>query len=179
MKKVNLIAVCILCIALLLTACNNKPNQNTSEVLSDKQGNEAMNNTELEFYPEHPSGAKTHKIETTAMPILAQEAPFAVKTLCEEFSADAESFYAKYVDKRFEVTGIAKKVGPDIHNKPSIEISDSVSGQTYALVIFPADDHYSKVRIGDKVVVRANYLVMSNHYGTVMKYSELVSVEKS
>lgn len=137
-----------------------------------------MNYTELEFYPEHPSGAKTHKIETTAMPILEQNAPFAVKTLCDEFAADAESFYAKYVDKRFEITGITKKVGPDIHNKPSIEISDSISGQTYALVIFPTDDHYSKVKAGDTVTVRANYLVMSNRYGTVMKYSELVSVEK-
>lgn len=137
-----------------------------------------MNNTGLEFYPEHPSGAKTHEIETAAMPILAQDAPFDVKTLCDEFVADAENFYAKYVDKRFEVTGIAKKVGADIHNKPSIEISDSISGQTYALVIFPTDDHYSKVEVGDKVVVRANYLVMSNHYGTVMKFSELVSVEK-
>lgn len=137
-----------------------------------------MNNTALKFYPEHPSGAKTLIIETTEMPILAQEVPFDVITLFDEFSADAESFYAKYVDKRFEVTGIAKKVGPDIHNKPSIEISDSVSGQTYALVIFPTDDHYSKVKVGDKVIVRANYLVMSNHYGTVMKFSELVSAGK-
>lgn len=120
---------------------------------------------------------KTHKIETTAMPSLEQDAPFAAKALCDEFYADAESFYAKYVDKRFEVTGIAKKIGPDIHNKPSIEISDSVSGQTYVLVIFPTDDHYSKVEVGDNVTVRANYLVMSNHYGVVMKFSELVSVE--
>lgn len=137
-----------------------------------------MNNEELRFYPEHPSGAKTHRIETTAMPILEQSKPFDVKALCDEFATDADSFYAKYVDKRFEVTGIAKKVGPDIHNKPSIEISDSTSGQTYALVFFPTDDHYSKVEVGDKVTVRANYLVMSNHYGTVMKFSELVSVEK-
>lgn len=137
-----------------------------------------MNNEELKFYPEHPSGTKTHQIETTAMPILEQEAPFDVKTLCDEFAADADSFYAKYVDKRFEVTGIAKKIGPDIHNKPSIEISDSVSGQTYALVIFPTDDHYSEVAEGDTVTIRANYLVMSNHYGVVMKFSELVSVEK-
>lgn len=143
-----------------------------------EEGDDVMKNTALEFYPEHPSGAKTHTIETTAMQILAQNAPFDVKTLCDEFNADAESFYTKYVDKRFAVSGVAKKVGPDIHNKPSIEISDSVNGQTYALVIFPTDDHYSKVEIGDKVVVRANYLVMSNHYGTVMKFSELVSVEK-
>lgn len=137
-----------------------------------------MDHTELKFYPEHPSGAKTHQIETTAMPILTQNAPFDVKVLCDEFAADADSFYAKYVDKRFEVTGVAKKVGPDIHNKPSIEISDRADGQTYALVIFPTDDHYSKVEPGDTVIVRANYLVMSNHYGTVMKYSELVSAEK-
>ena len=132
----------------------------------------------LEFYPKHPSDAKTFTIETTAMPLLSQAVPFAAKTLCDEFYADADSFYAKYVDKRFEVTGIAKKVGPDIHNKPSIELSDSESGQTFALVIFPTDDHYSRVKVGDRVVVRANYLVMSNHYGLVMKFSELVSVEK-
>lgn len=132
----------------------------------------------LEFYPKHPSDAKTFTIETTAMPMLSQATPFAVKTLCDEFYTDADSFYEKYVDKRFEVTGVAKKVGPDIHNKPSIELSDSESGQTFALVIFPTDDHYSKVAVGDRVVVRANYLVMSNYYGVVMKFSELVSVEK-
>lgn len=136
-----------------------------------------MNNTELQFYPKHPSEIKTHKIETTPMPILAQNAPFAVKTLYDEFMTNHQKFFDTYVDYRFEVTGIAKKIGPDIHNKPSIEISDSVNGQTYALVIFPTDDHYSKVKVGDTVVVRANYLVMSNHYGLVMKYSELVSVE--
>lgn len=132
----------------------------------------------LKFYPKHPSDSKTHQIETTEMPMLKQDKPFAVKALWDEFTANADDFFAQYVDKRFEVTGIAKKIGPDIHNKPSIEISDRVDGQTYALVIFPTKDHYSKVKSGDIVVVRANYLVMSNHYGTVMKYSELVSVEK-
>lgn len=137
-----------------------------------------MNNDALKFSPAHPSALKTHKIETSAMPLLEQTAPFDVKTLCDEFAADAESFYAKYVDKRFEVVGIAKKVGPDIHNKPSIELSDSKDGTTYALVIFPNDDHYARVSVGDKVVVRSNYLVMSNLFGTVMKFSELVSVQK-
>lgn len=137
-----------------------------------------MNTDKLEFYPKHPSNIKTHRIETKPMPILEQELPFSVKNLWDEFSADADSFYEKYVDKRFCVKGIAKKVGPDIHNKPSIEISDSVNGKTYALVIFPTDDHYSKVNVGDTVTVCANYLVMSNLFGTVMKYSQLVSVEK-
>lgn len=133
---------------------------------------------ELRFYPRHPSSVKTHKIETTAMPLLEQEEPFHVKRLYDEFTTDAIRFFARYVDKRFEVTGVAKKVGPDIHNKPSIEISDCIDGQTFALVIFPTAEHYSRVEVGDTVVVRANYLVMSNHYGTVMKYSELLSVEK-
>lgn len=137
-----------------------------------------MNNKELEFYPKHPSDIKTHKIETTPMPVLVQSAPFDAKKLCDEFNADADSFFKKYVDKRFCVTGVTKKIGPDIHNKPSIEISDSVRGETYALVIFPNDEHYSKVSIGDTVTVCANYLVMSNHYGVVMKYSELIKAEK-
>lgn len=134
---------------------------------------------ELKFYPKHPSGVKTLRIETAPMPILSQDAPFDAKTLHDEFVADADAFFAKYVDKRFEISGVAKKVGPDIHNKPSIEISDSVNGNTYALVIFPNDDHYSQVEIGDTVTVRANYLVMSNHFGTVMKYSQLLSVKKN
>ena len=133
----------------------------------------------IRFYPEHPSDEKTLLIETTPLPILAQNAPFPVKALVEEFQTDADQFFAKYMDKRFEVTGIAKKVGPDGHNKPSIEIADSVNGQTYALVIFPNEDHYTKVQAGDSVIVQANYLVMCNRYGIVMKHSQLVSVEKN
>lgn len=133
----------------------------------------------LTFYPRHPSDAKTHIIETTPMPLLSCDNPFAVKALFEEFQADADSFLKKYTDKRFEVTGIAKKVGPDVHNKPSIELSDRVDGQTYALTIFPTAEHYEKVHTGDKVTVRANYLVMSNLFGTVMKFSELIHVEKA
>lgn len=136
-----------------------------------------MNDKKLEFYPKHPSDAKTYIIETSPMPQLQQTAPFDARTLCDEYAADADGFFAKYVDKRFCISGIAKKVGPDIHNKPSIEISDSVEGRTYALTIFPTDEHYARVKVGDRVVVRANYLVMSNLFGVVAKYSELVSAE--
>lgn len=132
----------------------------------------------LEFYPEHPSDNKTYQIETTDMPLLVQENAFEVKKLYEEFWEDRDKFLTSYQDKRFEVTGIAVKVGPDVHNKPSIEIAEEIGGRTYALVIFPTSAHYSKVNVGDKVTVRANYLVMSNWFGTVMKHSELVSVEK-
>lgn len=138
-----------------------------------------MMNEPLMFYPKHPSPAKTNKIETKLMPILPQDAPFAVKTLCQAFQADLQGALNVYEDKRFEVTGVAVKVGPDVHNKPSIELSDCAGGQTYALTIFPTDAHYSKVSVGDTVTVRANYLVFSNWFGVVMKHSELVRVEKA
>lgn len=136
-------------------------------------------NEPLTFYPAHPSPSKTHQIETTPMPLLPQEAPFAVKPLCEAFREDLQGALAIYLDKRFEVTGIALKVGPDVHNKPSIELSDRLGGETYALTIFPTEEHYGKVSVGDRVTVRANYLVLSNSFGVVMKFSELVSVEKA
>lgn len=129
---------------------------------------------ELRFYPKHPSGLKTHKIETKAMPLLEQEAPFAVRDLSMEMCEDLGKALEKYQDKRFEVTGIVIKIGPDIHNKPSVELSNQVDGQCYALCIFPTDDFYREVAVGDRVTIRANYLVMSNWYGVVMKYSELV-----
>lgn len=94
-----------------------------------------MYTEKLEFYPKHPSDLKTAKIETRPMPILSQNEPFAVKTLFEEFLENNDDFFAHYVDKRFCVTGVAKKVGPDIHNKPSIELSDAVSGKTYLQVL--------------------------------------------
>lgn len=137
-----------------------------------------MKNEELTFYPEHPSGIKTHKIETSAMPALSQYAPFDVKTLCLELQNDLDSALAIYEDKRFEVTGVAIKIGPDVHNKPAIEISDKADGRCYALCIFPTSDFYEEASVGDIVTVRANYLVLSNWFGVVMKYSELVGVEK-
>lgn len=137
-----------------------------------------MNETKLEFYPKHPSAAKTHRIETGALPCLETECSLGVRALYDEFSTDRDAFYEKYTDRRFCVTGTVKKVGPDIHNKPSVELSDHADGRTYALVIFPTDGHYGRVKIGDTVTVCANYLVMSNLFGTVMKYGELVSVER-
>ena len=138
-----------------------------------------MHTPKIQFFPGHPTMEKTHHIETTPLSVLTQEKPFPVRDFCAEFEADAEGFFAKYMDKRFEVTGVAKKVGPDPHNKPSIELTDELGNKTYALVIFPSDDHYAKVSVGDTVVVRANYLVMSDKLGIVMKLSELVSVEKA
>ena len=138
---------------------------------------ESKNN--IKFYPEHPSDEETNRIETTLLPTLEQDSPFKCKTLIAEFEDNTERFLAKYVGKRFQITGVVKTMGLDAHLKPSIQISDCVDGETYALLIFLTEDQYSDVKIGDTVVVSANYLVMSNLRGVVMKLSELVSVIKN
>lgn len=137
-----------------------------------------MNTEPLTFYPEHPSNEKTRQIETTDMPLLPQQAPFAVGQLHEAFASDLNGALQVYGDKRFDVTGIALKVGPDVHNKPSIELGASLGGPCHALVIFPTDDHYRRVSVGDRVTVRGNFLVLSNWFGVVMKHSQLVDVVK-
>lgn len=135
-----------------------------------------MSQKNLEFYPFHPSDEKTHKIETELMPRLDQSQPFHVEELLDEFQDDLNASLKKYENKRFEVEGVAIYVGKDIHNKPSIQIAEKDNGKCCALTIFPNDDFYSKVNVGDKVVVRANYLVLSNWFGIVMKNSELIKV---
>lgn len=135
-------------------------------------------NQELRFYPAHPSGEQTRLIETTPMPRKEQDAPYAAKALADTFRADLNAALAEYQGTRFEVTGVAIKVGPDIHSKPSIELSDSMDGSCQVLCVFPNEAHYSQVSAGDTVVVRGNYLVMSNQFGVVLKFSELVDVKK-
>lgn len=132
----------------------------------------------LKFFPFHPSGEKMRMIETTPMPLKAQNAPYDAKALADAFRSDLDAALKEYQDTRFEVTGIAGKVGPDVHNKPSIELSDCVGGACHVLCVFPSEDHYDKVTVGDTVVVRGNYLVMSNQFGVVLKFSELVNVQK-
>ena len=133
---------------------------------------------ELKFYPEHPSDEKTAKIQSSPSPMLeGQEAPFEVKELHNQFEKDLYGSLAIYEDKRFDVTGVAIMVGRDIHNLPTVRLSDDVDGRCYAHCIFPADDVLDQVKVGDRVTIRSNYLVLSNKSGIVMKYSELLCKE--
>lgn len=134
-----------------------------------------MKNEELVFIPKHPSSWKTMQIETKDSPLLKQKEPINSLELYNLFCNDLDKALEIYEDKRFEVTGIAIKVGLDIHNKPSIEISDDVDGRCHILCVFPSDDIYDKVSVGDRVICKGNYLVMSNWYGIVMKKCEIVN----
>lgn len=129
----------------------------------------------VEFYPEHPSGEKTRRIQTSPSPMLeGQTAPFEAAALCAQFEKNLQGSLAIYEDKRFDVTGIVISVEHDIHGLPTVQLSDKVGGKCCVHCIFPDEDVLKKVCIGDRVVIRSNYLVMSNLYGVVMKYSELL-----
>ncbi len=137
-----------------------------------------MNKEELLFYPFHPTDEKTHLIETTIMPILEQDKPFSVEKIYNDLNDNLNINLKTYEDKRFEVEGYAIYVGPDVHHKPSIQLSNEKNGRCYALTIFPNTDFYNKVSLGDRVIIRANYLVLSNLFGVVMKNSEIIKVNK-
>ena len=130
-------------------------------------------NAAIKFYPEHPSEMKTHQLETQDSPLLEQDKPVESSELYQLFCDDFDNALKVYEDKRFEISGIAIKVGPDGHNKPSVQLSDKIDGKCHVLCVFPSTDVYEKVSVGDKVVIRGNYLVMCNLFGIVIKKCEV------
>lgn len=130
-----------------------------------------------QFYPCHPSPEKTHRIQSTPSPMLeGQTVPIEAAQLRMDFENAPDRSLALYQDKRFDVTGIAIWVGLDSHNLPTIQLSNEMGGQCYAHCIFPGDEILHQVKPGDRVVIRANYLVLSRRFGVVMKFSELLSL---
>ena len=128
------------------------------------------------FYPFHPSPEKTHQIQSTPSPMLeGQKEPFEAAALRGDFDRDPEGSLARYQDKRFDVTGIAIWVGLDPHGLPTVQLSGEAGGACCAHCIFPQEDILEQVKVGDRVVIRSNYLVLSRRFGVVMKYSQLLS----
>lgn len=134
-----------------------------------------MSDIKIEFYPAHPTPEKTHQLETCDCSVLEQTEPVASRDLHGLFFGDFDNALKTYQDKRFEISGIAIRVGPDGHNKPSVQLSDSMEGKCHVLCVFPSESVYEKVSAGDRVVIRGNYLVLCNKYGIVMKKCEVLS----
>lgn len=129
----------------------------------------------LIFYPKHPSDEETAKIQNIPSPMLeSQTAPFDVALLCKSIEDDLYRSLAIYTDKRFDVIGVILWTGNDIHNLPAVQLSNRVEGKCCAHCIFPTADMLSLLKPGHQVVIRGNYLVMSNHFGVVMKCCELI-----
>lgn len=116
--------------------------------------------------------------EKNDCPTFVQDEPLDARAVYEEFVEQYDIAAEKYYEKRIEMIGVASKIGPDIHGKPSIEISDRADGRCYALYIFQNDDFYSKVSLGDTVVCRGNLLRAREPFGAVLKKSELLEVCK-
>lgn len=107
-------------------------------------------------------------------PRAEQELPFEAKALFVWFCEEFEEALSLCRDKRFAVTGIASKIGPDIHGKPSVELSDDVGGQSYVLFVFASEADYVGISEGDLITCRGNYLGVTNEFGVVMKRSEVL-----
>ena len=107
-------------------------------------------------------------------PMVKQARPFEAKGLFTQFCEHFDEALQMCRDKRFEVTGIVSKIGPDIHGKPSIELSDHLGGQCYVLFVFASEEDYKNVREGDILVCRGNYLGVTNEFGVVMKRSQVI-----
>ena len=112
--------------------------------------------------------------ETHDCPVFVQDAPLDAAAVYREFTEQYEAAAEKYYEKRVEMTGVVRKIGPDIHNKPSIELSDQVDGRCYALFIFESDEFYNRISVGNTVVCRGNFLRAREPFGAVLKKSEFV-----
>ena len=120
-----------------------------------------------------PTNEEIRAVEFAPCEKIEQSAPFAAKALYDSFYED-QTLLEKYTEKRMQVTGIVTKAGLDMHNLPSLELSDSVDGRTYALCISHEQSFIEGVQVGDTVTVEGNYLSMSTRLGVIFKYSERV-----
>ena len=110
--------------------------------------------------------------------LLTQTSSIDAKDLYLIFDKDLETSVSKYAKKRFEVSGMASKVGSDlVRGKPSIELSDKTGGKCYVLCLFNSDDIYNKVSVGDNVICRGDYHIASGLFGIVLKNTEIVEIK--
>ena len=128
----------------------------------------------LQNEPNEPKGEQMRQIEFEIMPALQQEKPVNAVALYREFEADDSLAQQKYAYYRLDAEGIASKVQRDVHNKPSVELSDQVGGKCYVLCVFNDPGILDAVKPGEHVLIRGNYLAASSLYGIILKNSELV-----
>ena len=129
---------------------------------------------QLQNYPKQPAEEDMRQIEFGYLPVLPQAAPAVANELHEAFDSDLAAFEKMYAGHRFEVVGVASRVGPDVHSKPSIELSDETGGKCFVLCVFNSDEFYGRVTVGKRITCRGNYLIASDRYGIVLKNAEIV-----
>ena len=110
-------------------------------------------------------------------PIFANDAVSAVD-LFNTAKQDVEGTARKYADGPLTVRGVAVTVGPDIHNLPSIGLSDRDGGAVYAHCVLDEGDAsgLNRVKTGQEVVIRGSYLLFST--GEVFGNDEMVVLKQ-
>ena len=128
----------------------------------------------LEFFPCHPSDEKTGQIQNHPSPLLNDpNEPFEAASLVKEFEDDMDKAIRHYSDRRFSICGIVKAVEMDMHDLPSVQLSDEEGINCDLLAIFPEEKGLPDVQIGERVTITGNYLVYSHPLGVIMKYCEV------
>ncbi|MCP1223540.1 OB-fold putative lipoprotein [Sebaldella sp. S0638] len=79
-----------------------------------------------------------------------------------------------YTGKSVEVSGVVTYKGPDIHSLPSIELSDSKTGSSYVLCVFPSYDSMNKLSVGDKVSVSGEFHILGTDDWVVLKQCRII-----
>lgn len=107
-------------------------------------------------------------------PVLLQDKPVQAKDIARQFKENPLDAKKHYSEKRMLVEGVVKYNGPDMFGLPSLELSDSIHGETDALCVFNDESSIQNVQIGDTVTIQANFIGCAPDYGPTFKKCEIV-----
>ncbi len=98
-----------------------------------------------------------------------------VKDLYDEFKPDVQSVSKKYEGADITVTGVVTYKGPDIHNTPSIELSDVSGGKSYVLVVVNSSSQLDEVAVGETVTMSGNFHIFGSDDWVVLKQGVILT----
>lgn len=98
-----------------------------------------------------------------------------IAELYDEFARDPQEATRRHEGKRLEVSGIVTFTGPDIHQTPSIELSDAAGGKRYAVCVVNSFDQLEGISVGDRVRISGNFhIFVEDEWGVVLKQCEVI-----
>lgn len=122
-------------------------------------------------------GSRAHEVDETIIgvrPALWVSAESSAPTAKELFdwahTLDADTLN-DMVDQPLTATGIVTYMGLDIHNLPSLRLSDDVNGLVYVHPCLRSEAEYEGIQVGDTVTVTGSFHILSNDWGVVLKNS--------
>ena len=120
---------------------------------------------------------RIHRFETENGERFTGSEPVNAIDAYNELLEDYEGAFAKYYEKRIRLCGTVTKIEPDSFDAPSFQFTDGEKSRCYALIVFPDDSIYEKVKEGDYAEIIGNVTIISEPYGLVVKKCELLDVK--